>query len=213
VLLGTEFATKAWGAATVTRQDAPGDAVQFNYSGLTTSGTGIKDDYPVSLAYGQTDPSHGNGDFSNFGGYSLWVRNLDDLPVSMSLFINTGFTGPSGNPANTTQNNTFWQSAWREIAGGETVLLHLDFDNAIPWNIGDNPNPHTQGINGVAMAINAYDRTEVSAIGFEVLANNNSDASIWVSPTPIPEPASTLMLLGGALTGLALLSRKGHRGS
>jgi len=206
VLLGTEFNTKAWGPATVVRQNVPGDAVQFSFTGLGGSGTGLKDNYAVLPSYGQVLPSHGNGDFSNFDGYSLWVKNLDDASVWMSLFINTGYTGDSGNPANTWQNDTFWQSSWSEIPAGQSVPLHLDFGNAIPWNIADNPSPHTQGANGVAKAINNYDRTQVSAIGFEtVQLNGNTDARILVSPTPIPDQTSTLVLLGSALAGAGLV--------
>src|SRR4030042_6017678 len=75
VSLSTEFAKKSGGPATVLRTDVPGDAVQFGFSALTESGTGMKDNYPVQ-DYGQNLPNHGNGDFSNFDGYSLWLKNI-----------------------------------------------------------------------------------------------------------------------------------------
>ena len=184
-LLTSEFASTSWGG-TVTRIDAVGNAVLFLFSGLTGDSTGIKDDYPVDTIYGQIIPSHGNGDFSNFDGYVLSIRNLDAASVGCSIFINTGFTGPSGNPPNTWQNDTFWQSPWTDIPPGEVRTLRLDFDNAIPWNINDNPAPHTQGTDGVATAINAYDRTEVSAIGFQIYANANPEAAILVAPAAQP---------------------------
>ena len=205
-LLSSEFGAKAWGPASMVRTDAPGAAVDFTFNGLTTSGTALRDNYPVATVYGQVIPSHGNGDFSIFTGYALTVQNLDSEPVNVSLFMNTGFTGPSGNPSNTPANDTFWQSAWTSILPGQTISLLLSFDNAIPYNIGDNPLPHTQGTDGAATAINAYDRTEVSSIGFQIYASANSAATIRVSP--IPEP-STIGLLG---LGLLMMWRRKRSG-
>lgn len=182
ILLSSEFSSVSWGSAMFSRTDVRGDAVRFAFSGLTGAGTGVKDDYPVS-DYGQILPSHGNGDFSNFGGYCLWVKNNGTGSVSMSLFINTGFTGPSGNPPDNWHNDTFWQSPWVDILPSQTVVLRLDFDNAIAWNISDNPSPHTQGTDGDATVINAYDRTEVSAIGFQV--TGNGQGTILVGPASV----------------------------
>ena len=200
-LLDAEFAGTRWGGS-VTRSDAAGDAVRFSFAGLSDSGTGLKDDYPVDTVYGQNLPSHGNGDFSNFSGYTLQFENLDDQPIVVSLFINTGFTGPSGVPSNDPTNDTFWQSSWIELSAGQTKTVRLGFGNAVPWGVQDNKSPHTQGgTDGVAMAINAYDRAEVSAIGFEVRGpGGNSQADILVRP--IPEPATLGVLLIGGLLGV-----------
>ena len=200
-LLDTEFASTRWGSS-VTRSDVAGDAVKFSFTGLSDSGTGLKDDYPVDVVYGQILPSHGNGDFSNFSGYVLHFENLDDEPVLLSLFINTGFTGPSGDPSNDGTNDTFWQSAWVELLAGQSSIVKLDFDSAIPWGVEDNKSPHTLGgTNGVAMAINSYDRAELSAIGFEIRgAEGNAQADILVKP--IPEPATLAVLGLGLLAGL-----------
>ena len=205
-LLSSEFKNKSWGPATVVRTDAPGDAVDFAFTGLTSSSTAFKDNYPVDTVYGQVLPSHGNGDFSIFSGYVLKIENRDDLPVGVSIFINTGFTGASGVPASNPKNDTFWQSPWTEIPAGQTYVLQLLFNNAIPWNISDNPSPHTQGTDGVATSINAYDRTEVSAIGFQVYGpSGNSAATIRIRP--IPEPATIgLLTLGGLM--IRRISRK-----
>ena len=206
-LLGDEFAASAWGGPIV-RTDAPGDAVQFAFSGLDLGSTGVKDDYPVDIVYGQTLPSHANGDFSSFSGLALWAQNIDDAALFMALFINTGFTGPSGVPSNNPANDTFWQSPWRELMPGERALLYLDFDWAVPYHVEDNPLPHTQGgLDGVAMAINPYDRTELDAIGFQVFANDNPEAAVWVEPyAAIPEP-TTLLLFAVALGAIGALNR------
>ena len=73
-LLSSEFASTAFGPASVVRSNISGPAVRFSFTGLTGSGTGMKDDYPVS-DIGQVIPSHGNGDFSIFDGYGLTITN------------------------------------------------------------------------------------------------------------------------------------------
>lgn len=201
ILLSAELASASWGPGTAVRSDVPGEAVQFDLTGLTGSGTGLKDNYPVQ-DYGQTLPSHGSGDFGLFHGYSLWVMNVGQTDVTVSLFINTGFTGPSGVPSSDWTNDTFWQSNWQGLAPGESVVVRLDFDHARPFNIANNKDPHTHGADGQWTAINAYDRTEVSAVGFEVLGNG--DGTIRVGPSTIPEPA-TLLLFGA---GILILARR-----
>jgi hypothetical protein len=200
VLLSDEFSAKAWGPASVLRTDILGDGVRFDFSGLAGSGTGIKDDYQVQN-YGQIQGSHGNGNFSNFDGYSLWVKNIGVTNLSLSLFMNTGFTGTSGVPSNDLTNNTFWQSPWQEIEPGEAFVVRLDFDYARALNIEDNEDPHTQGVNGGWYGINSCDRTEVSAIGFEV--TGNGDGAILVSAVPLPA-AVLLGMLGLGAAGLKL---------
>jgi len=184
-LLDSEFASTNWGGS-VNRTDAKDDGVLFLFSGLSSSTTGIKDDYMIDTVYGQILPSHVNGNFSNFDGLIQTFENLDAQPVSISLFINTGFTGPSGIPSNNLDNDTFWYSPWTEIQPGQRRDLHLDFDNALPWNIEDNPPPHTQGSNGQWTSINSFDRTEVSAIGFQIIAQSNPEAAIIASPAHNP---------------------------
>ena len=189
------------------REDIAGPGVKFNLTGLSLAdGTIISDDYPVS-DIGQILPSHGNGDFSNFDAYGLTFTNSGSSAIEVSLIMNTGFTGPSGNPSNDWTNDTFWQSAWMEILGGQTATLRLDFDYAIPYGIEDNKLPHTQGTNGVLTAINAWDRTEVSNIGFQILGDG--DAEILVQQ-PIPEP-TTLLLTGSGLLGLLAFAFRRRR--
>jgi len=185
-LMGEEFGIAQHGAASFTRIDVPGPGVIFSFTGLTSSGTAVGDDYPVSNI-GQVWPSHGDGDFSNFDGCALLFANLDsDGSVEVSLFIHTGFTGASGVPAGDRTNDTFWRSKWVKIAPGLSKLVVLDFNSAIPRSISDNKPPHTQCLDSVATSVNAYDRREVSNIGFQVadFSGKNPDAAILVSAVP-----------------------------
>lgn len=197
ILLSGEFASRSWGPGNVSRMDVDGEAVQFSFTSLSSSGTGLKDDYPVQ-DYGQILPSHGSGDFSIFDGYSVWFSNIGQTDVTVSLFVNTGFTGPSGVPSSDWTNDTFWQSNWQAISPGQSLVLQLDFDHARPFNISDNKDPHTPGTDGQWAAINTYDRTEISAIGFEVLGNDQ--AIILVGPSTIPEPGTFLLFGLAAVT-------------
>jgi hypothetical protein len=191
-LLGsTEFGSTAWGPGTLaSRADGPGESVDFEFVDLGTSGTGIKDDYPVATIYGQIIPSHGNGDFSDFTGYGLSIKNLDDEAVWIQIILNTGFTGPSGVPSSDVTNNTFWTSypSWIHLEPGDSAVLNLSFDCAVAYQISDNKVPHTGGgenwPDGGIYAINGFDRAEVSAIGFEIadFSGENPDAVIRVTP-------------------------------
>lgn len=204
VLMAPEFNSSAWGPASFIRTDVPGSAVQFAFTGLGSSDTGLRDNYQVS-DYGQLLPSHGSGNFSNFGGYSLGFENIGAENVKVAIFMNTGFTGPSGNPSGDLTNDTFWQSAWVELSPGQNTILRLDFDNAVPWNISDNKSPHTHGglawPNGTPTAINAFDRAEVSAIGFQVLQDPlaTGRGTILVAPAVVPVPGALLLGATGVM--------------
>jgi hypothetical protein len=197
-LLGSgEFGVVAYGPATLARSQAANDGVIFNFSGLTGSGTGVKDDYPVT-DHGQILPSHGNGDFSNIGTYDILVTNNDNQNIAFSLFINTGFTGPSGIPSNDVTNNTFWNSPWIDIAPNQTEHIKFKFNDAIPWSIEDNKDPHTQGTNGTPTAINTTDHTEVSAIGFQVadFTGSNPNGAITINQFMSPTPGELVLMKG-----------------
>ena len=212
-LLSAEFAAAEWGG-TINRTDAAGSAARFDFFGLGAGSAGVEDDYPLDTVYGQILPSHANGDFSNFEGYCLWIQNVGQATVSVSLYLNTGFNGPSGIPSNTLENDTFWQNQWVNLAPNQAGTLFLDFDWAIPYHVEDNPLPHTQGgMDGVPMAINAYDRSELDTIGFQVFANGDPTASLLVGPgdmAEVPEPGTILLFAVGiaATAGRARRSRK-----
>lgn len=213
-LFSSEFSAAKWGGPATRSAYAPAVA-QFTFQNLDLGSAGVEDDYPVAPVYGQRLPSHANGDFSMFDGYRLWIENLDAQPVFVALYLNTGFTGPSGTPTNTPANDTFWQTPWTQLQPGEARQLFLRFDDAIPYHVGDNPFPHTPGgVDGVAMAINAYDRTEVDTVGFEIYTVDNPAATLLVSPEAlqpaapsVPEPA-TVTLFGLGAAGLAWMRRR-----
>jgi hypothetical protein len=209
LLTDSEFGARAWGPGTVaSRTAASGGAVDFAFTGLGTSGTGVKDDYAVDAVYGQILPSHGNGDFSNFTGYGLRFENLDDAAVWVQLCINTGFTGASGTPSSDPTNNTFWASypGWRELGPGEDLLVILDFDGATAYQISDNKVPHTGGglgwPDGGVYVVNPYDRSELSAIGFEVadFAGTNPNAVIRLTPVAADAGVAILTPAGWAVS-------------
>ena len=213
LLSDAEFGVKAWGPGTLaSRTGGPGDAVDFAFTGLGTSGTGVKDDYPVDPVYGQVLPSHGNGDFSGFSGYAMRLENLDAGAVWVQLCMNTGFTGPSGTPSNDVTNNTFWicSPGWRELGPGEDLLIILDFDGAIAYQISDNKVPHSGGglawPDGGVYAVNTFDRKELSSIGFEIadFSATNPDAVIRLTPVAANAGVGVAVPRSGAGPGAAI---------
>lgn len=173
-----EFGSAAWGPATVSRTAGPGSSVDFAFTGLGTGGTALEDDFPVANVYGQTGGSY-NSNFTNYGGYSLQVKNLDDAPVWFQIHINTGWASPD------TTADTYWETpSWQYLAAGQTAIVALDFNYAKAFHISDNSAPHTLGSDGDTLAINAYDRTQVTNIGFQVADFNgtNANATVRISP-------------------------------
>ncbi|MBI4606786.1 MAG: hypothetical protein HY721_32885 [Planctomycetes bacterium] len=179
----------AYGPASVTRTAIDATRTRFQYTGLQSgSGTGLKDDYPVA-DHGQRLPSHGNGDFLWFSGYSLHFENEGPGAVFAALFINTGFTGTSGAPSNDPRNNTYWKSAETLLSSGEATVVWLDFEDVEGWGLSDNPFPHTAGGQSVpdgtrGADINVFDRLQVSAIGWEVRSatGGTTNASLVLTP-------------------------------
>ncbi len=175
-----ELGTKAWGPGTLGSRTANADSVSVDWdlSGLTDAGTGFKDDFELSLIYGQTGLH--NADFTDFVGSTLKCQNLDDEPIHICLFMNTGFTGSDPTA------DTFWQGEWVYLGPGEEVIVSLSFDYAQAYNISDNTPPHTQGTNENYFSINAQDRTEFTSFGvqFANFEGENSDGAATVRMTP-----------------------------
>ena len=178
LLNDSEYGTAAWGPGTASRAAGPGSSVDFSFTGLGTTGTAVEDNFPVAAVYGQTGGAF-NANFSNYGGYALQIKNLDDAPVWVQIYINTGFTVPD------TTSDTYWElPSWKYLNAGETAIVVLDFNYAKAMNISDNSSPHTTGSEGDTLAINANDRTEVTSIGFQVADFNgtNSNATVRINP-------------------------------
>ncbi len=198
-----------YGPASVSRTILSADLTRFEYTGLSPDdATGLKDDYPVQ-DYDQRAGSHGGGDFGWFPGYSLSFHNEGPGSVVVALFVNTGFTGLSGAPTNTWQNDTYWKSDEMLIPVGETATVKLDFDDVEGWSLSDNPFPHTAGDqsapDGTAgVAVNVFDRLQVSAIGWEVRSGGGrADASLIITPGAATVVADTTP---PTVTGVALVN-------
>jgi parallel beta-helix repeat protein len=176
--LATQF-SKDWGPATVTSiTDIPGPGVRFNFTGLGGSGTGVKDNFPVSqLAGGAPDNIGGWGDFRAYTQYRLVFTNLGPNPVSVNIFINTGWTQGAGRDGTW---DTYWENGWVGLGVGESKIVTLDFSNAICWNAQDDPVPAWRYPGGTSGVI-VRRLSEVSAIGFQVCGNGAG--SIVVSQT------------------------------
>ncbi len=217
-VLGSSEATliaAAYGPATVTRTVVAGEGARFFYTGLQPgSSTGLKDNYPVQ-SYGQRPGSHGNGDFGWFPGYSLGFLNEGPDSVYVALFMNTGFTGPSGCPTNTLSNDTFWKSPEFLLAGGDSATAWLDLDAVTAWSFSDNLYPHTGGGQGAAsgsqgVAIDVFDRLQVSAIGWEARSARSTTATTTLFVRPrirspyVPTPEVIGVIDSGASDPLGL---------
>jgi len=205
----------SFGASTDTDADpANNSGVIFVVNGVTDSGTGIGDNWPLSSYAGGYDPDpitppngHLTSNLQGYDSYQLFIENLDTVTLSFVLYMNTGLTGPSGTPASTWQNDTYWESlSWTEIGPGANAYLLLDFDLARPAGIEDNPSPHTQGTNGSPTSINSWDRAEVSQIGFQVALPETGQRNVTFRVSAVPEPVSMVML-GGLGVGMIAARR------
>ena len=177
-----------YGPASVIRTILNADSTRFAYTGLSPDdATGLKDDYAVG-DYDQRPGSHGSGNFGWFPGYSQSFHNEGPGSVVVALFVNTGFTGPTGAPSNTLANDTFWKSDEVFIAAGDTETVKWHFDSVQGWSLSDNPFPHTAGGQSApdgttGVAVNVFDRLQVSAIGWEVRSGGGrADASLIITP-------------------------------
>ena len=182
--LSTEFAYK-WGPGTVTAiEDIPGLGVRFNFTGLSSSGTGVCDDFPVSQkAGGDPDSVGGYGDFRKYTQYRLVFTNLGPNPVSVNIDMNTGWTNVD--PA----KDTYWENGWTYLDVGESKVVTLDFSSAICWNAEDDPVLEWRYPGGTSGVI-VRRLNEVSRIGFQVIGSG--DASIVVSATIPKDTVVTL---------------------
>lgn len=128
------------------------------------------------------------------------------------------------------ENNTVWYSQTKEINPDETVSFLLDFERAVSenlspcmdgtaypglcsGNISDNLYPHTAGgwdpqkgipkagdFGGGEIRINAFDRLQVTSIGWQIKGAGEAKLRLY----SVPEP-STLLLVSLPLGGLLLV--------
>ncbi len=186
----TTLQSAVFGPASVSRTILDSISTRFEYTGLLPeSGTGLKDDYAVRQ-YGQRSGSNGNGDFGWFPGYSQHFHNEGPGAVFVSLFLNTGFTGPSGAPSNNPGNNTFWKSSEVFLDPGESAVAALDFGDVTGYGLPDNPFPHTAGDQVIpdgtsGIVVNVFDCLQVCAIGWEVRSGTGGAVSASLVVTPM----------------------------
>ena len=165
--------SKGWGPATVDSVlDLPGEGVRFDLSGLTSAGTGISDNFPISVNSGCAPHSvytGTNSDCTAFRRLQLRFTNLGTSPVDVTVFINTGFTGGGAGVACGTTGpacDTYWESGWVTVPAGEKTVATLNFNSAIPWGCAGN-DPANACSDGIPQSINLLG--EVSRIGFQVV--------------------------------------------
>jgi parallel beta-helix repeat protein len=183
--LGTQFAYQ-WGppSSSVTIVDIAGPGVRCDFLGLSTSGTAVGDNYPVSqLAGGALDGIGGWGDFRAYTQYRLVFTNLGPNPVSVNLFMNTGF-GSLPNP-----KDTYWENGWIYIETGKSKIVTIDFSSATAWNALDDPVVAWRYSDGTA-AVLVRRLSEVSNIGFQVCGSGAG--SLVVSSTTPSDDVSVL---------------------
>jgi len=209
---------KEWGDGSLdSRSYLPVQGVQYTIT-LGASGDGktaFGDNWQLGLNLGWDDLLYHYTSLADYDSLAMTVRYVSGpagSDIDMHLFMNTGLTGPSGNPSGDTRNDTFWGGAWANVALGEMVTVVLDFDLAESYNAGDNPEPHTQPPDGYQdgdwLAINMRDRNEVSHFGFEIADFDGllGGQQILMELNVVPEPAGVALLLAG----LAALARRRH---
>ena len=164
--------------------DIPGLGVKFDFTGLDpSSGTGVGDNFPVSSLAGGVTKDYGYGfvgpyDFSLKSRYSMVFKNVGANPVTLNIFMNTGWTvdwsgglwtGPDGYGASWARN-TYWQNTWTYLDVGQYIVVTLDFSSAEVYGASDDPNPLWQYPDGTT-GVTVQRLDEVSNIGFQVLGN------------------------------------------
>ena len=189
-LLNEEFEVlTGWSGSSSTllhRDDVDGEGVVYwmKLEGEDHGKIVLGDPWPTSsdAGFGYDDVLGHWTSLAGYGCYEMVVSYINGRAksdIDVSLFLNTGLTGPSGYPSNDGTNDTYWDNGWTTLSLRETKTLRVDFNAARAFNISDNKEPHTGG--GLSWpdegwyAINYRDRNEISNIGFQV-ADFDGDA-------------------------------------
>ena len=212
--LAANFAVE-WGTGTLAKTDVAGPGVEFLMT--VPDKTAVGDNYPVGdQAALLWDPVlHHFTSLAAYDSIAVVIRYVSGpagSDVDVHLFLNTGLTGPSGNPSDEPANDTFWGGTWVTLAVGETRTVVLDFSAAEAYNAADNPEPHSGAgqawVDGDVHAINDRDRHEVSHLGIEVSDFDGDTGGQAVALLlNVPEPA-TAALLSAGLASLLLRRRR-----
>jgi hypothetical protein len=181
--LNANFAAETGPGTVASITDILGPGVQFNFTGLSSTGTVVGDNFPVHQAaggsyktYGITNPFSTYGDFSAYTKLKVYFTNVGTTSVNVNLKLNTGWTVPPPEYA-AGWRDTFWQASWTTLVPGEFKIVTLDFSSAEVYNAWDEKEftPYADGTTGVPI----WRLDEVSDIGFQV--QGSGSASIIVS--------------------------------
>ncbi len=180
--------SKTWDAANTTSSNFTsvnvGSAIRFVSS--MKYGDGMSDGWAsMGVGYGWPPPAPLNN-LSGYTGYSLTFLNTNESIWFVNLYMNTGWTDPPYS-----EQNNFYESTWVELLPNVSTTITLDFAGAVNLN-------HVTNIGfQVGANMDAYPQNNLSN------PSNPDDYHIDVSP--IPEPATLLML---GLGSLLLIRRK-----
>ena len=226
-LLNANFCNETWSSGTLDgRTSLEGEAVRYSITTAPnpSNATIIGDDWAVESTAGLAwdggylpgSPSaphasaHSNVSIAAWDKIQMRIKYVSGQGnIQMRLFMHTGLCGASAYPPNDWTNDTGWQGPLKTLSLGETVLLELDFDNALVQFASNNKYPHSGAgeswADGSWHAVNERDRREVSNMGFEVYGP--ASAQIVLDVNVVPEP-SAMVLLTTSLSILSLMMRK-----
>jgi hypothetical protein len=143
--------------------------------------------------------SLGMGSLSGYDSYALVFENVDETPWMYQLYFNVGWCGQGWN-----EPDYYVQNTWTTIGVDDSKAVVLDFTNAEVWKNGVH-----QGWQDLTL-FSDINWNHITNIGFQIGGNmpvGPDDYTFETQVSPVPEPA-TMLLLGSGLLGLAAFGRR-----